>query len=784
MKSVLNGKLRVTLRTGQTDQSLSFDKATLTLGRAPDSDVFISDSKVSKKHLSIVFENGFIKIKDLSSSNGTFVNGHRIIANNYILVTEDDVIRVGNIDSSLKIKYEPRPEKAAPPQFIPADPDKNTVALFPNQAVQQPVAPAAPIAADESLEQKISNKIENKLNSEDQKISHNFKNLEIMRPMYENPTKHAQEIIAEANNIKKTILKNADIKSDLILNEAHKKANKITEEKITEYKKNVEYMLQSAQIEAEKIKEEALSKAYGIKSEAEKMLAESLEESRNLVSQAEQRIMTEQMAAEKKIVADRLAFEQSVDSEKQKITDEINKCETMRLDVVYREKVFAKYQEIETEMASDREKHKKDMESLDFEIVELNNKKQSVLGFLKNNQTIFDEKNNEIIKLEAKMSDFISENKKVSDLLEAKNKDLVQISDLKEKNEKYFVEQKTKGDALLVDLKNKTDALALEKQTAKDSFDKVIAELHLKKEELKKVEDKIIIDRKMAFKNLSDEVTKKRTEENEKLEEFKKQQAKEFQKINDHNLKLFEKIGIDISHDIAQKLEVQFQKKGRFTFNEAVETISHSMNSHLALSSKDQKQELKVEEKIQNWQNQQKKKVYQTYLNALVIYAVIFWGGSYLKDKLSQDPMAEQRRELASKAQEAIEKNKYEIPQTEDYYETYVDNALYNKNFYAVYMNTENQSEWHKLATRHLLKKWKVSEEKAIEVIAGSKALVQNVEERRGAFTKTRFKNDYEKLIQLEKELKEKHSQSMGSLVRYEDYKRLEKEFFLKKIKN
>ena len=60
MKSVLNGKIRVTLRTGQTDQSLSFDKPTLTLGRAPDSDVFISDSKVSKKHLSIVFENGAI----------------------------------------------------------------------------------------------------------------------------------------------------------------------------------------------------------------------------------------------------------------------------------------------------------------------------------------------------------------------------------------------------------------------------------------------------------------------------------------------------------------------------------------------------------------------------------------------------------------------------------------------------------------------------------------------------------------------------------------------------
>ncbi len=814
MKSGLNGKIKVTLRTGQTDQSLSFDKPTLTLGRAPDSDIFISDSKVSKKHLSIVFENGFIKIKDLNSSNGTFVNGHRIIANNYILVTDDDLIRVGNVDSAIKIKYEPRPVKVIappPPQFVSADPDKNTQAIFPQQVVQQADKASAEASAevsmpiglakatpqvfdkDESLEQKISQKIQNKLDSEDQKISHNFKNLEIMRPLYENPTKHAQDIIAEANNIKKTILKNAEVKSDLIINEAHKKANQITEEKIAEYKKNVEHMLRSAQIDAEKIKEEALGEAYELKSEAEKMLAESLEESRNLISKAGQKIFDERVEANQKINAEKLAFDQGLEEEKNRITEEINQKEIIRLDVVYREKIYAKYQEIEAEMAIVREKHKKSMESLQSEFNELDKKKQAVLDFLKNNKTIFDEKNNEIIKLDLKLNGLMSENKKTSDLLDSKNKELTKLTELKEKNEALyadqkktydvqFVDQKIKSDALILDLKNKIAALTTEKQTAKEGFDKVISELHLKKEELKKVEEKIIIDRKMAFKNLSDEISKKRTEENEKLEEFKKQQAKEFQKINDHNLKLFEKIGIDISHDIAQKLEVSFQKKGRFVFNEAVETISHSMNSHLALSSKDQKQELKVEEKILNWQNQQKKKTYQTYFNALIIYGIIFWSGNYLKNKLSQDPMAEQRRELASKAQEAVEKNKYVFIQTDVYYDTYVENTLYNKSFHAAYMNPANQSEWHKLATKYLLKKWKVSEEKSIEVIAGSRSLVQNVEERRETFTKTRFKTEYEKLTVLEKELKEKHSQAMGSLVRYEDYKRLEKDFFTRKI--
>ncbi|HXI12825.1 MAG TPA: FHA domain-containing protein [Thermoanaerobaculia bacterium] len=48
------------------------------LGRDPANDAVIRDAKVSRNHAEIRFEKGFFVLHDLSSANGTFVNGHQI----------------------------------------------------------------------------------------------------------------------------------------------------------------------------------------------------------------------------------------------------------------------------------------------------------------------------------------------------------------------------------------------------------------------------------------------------------------------------------------------------------------------------------------------------------------------------------------------------------------------------------------------------------------------------------------------------------------------------------
>ncbi len=49
----------------------------IIVGRAPDLDITLDDSRVSRRHAAIVIDGGQVAIRDLDSRNGIFVNGQR-----------------------------------------------------------------------------------------------------------------------------------------------------------------------------------------------------------------------------------------------------------------------------------------------------------------------------------------------------------------------------------------------------------------------------------------------------------------------------------------------------------------------------------------------------------------------------------------------------------------------------------------------------------------------------------------------------------------------------------
>ena len=49
-----------------------------TIGRSPDNDIFLDDVTVSRKHAVVLQSGGELRIEDLGSLNGTFVNRRRI----------------------------------------------------------------------------------------------------------------------------------------------------------------------------------------------------------------------------------------------------------------------------------------------------------------------------------------------------------------------------------------------------------------------------------------------------------------------------------------------------------------------------------------------------------------------------------------------------------------------------------------------------------------------------------------------------------------------------------
>lgn len=69
-------------------------KPRLTFGRSKSSvDISIDDSKISSKHLEITYENKEIHIKDLGSTNGTYVNNRKIEGHRLYVY---ETVRIGN----------------------------------------------------------------------------------------------------------------------------------------------------------------------------------------------------------------------------------------------------------------------------------------------------------------------------------------------------------------------------------------------------------------------------------------------------------------------------------------------------------------------------------------------------------------------------------------------------------------------------------------------------------------------------------------------------------------
>jgi FHA domain len=63
---------------GRVGESFPLERERMTIGRRPDSDVFLDDVTVSRDHALLVRRGGEYYLDDLGSLNGTYVNRSRI----------------------------------------------------------------------------------------------------------------------------------------------------------------------------------------------------------------------------------------------------------------------------------------------------------------------------------------------------------------------------------------------------------------------------------------------------------------------------------------------------------------------------------------------------------------------------------------------------------------------------------------------------------------------------------------------------------------------------------
>jgi adenylate cyclase len=97
------------------DQSIDLQPGrTLVVGRAVTSDIPIYDPTISRTHAEVALAGSGVKIKDLGSSNGTFLNGARVTETE---AAENDIVTFGKV--AFKVvsvtPVKPRPQVVPPP---------------------------------------------------------------------------------------------------------------------------------------------------------------------------------------------------------------------------------------------------------------------------------------------------------------------------------------------------------------------------------------------------------------------------------------------------------------------------------------------------------------------------------------------------------------------------------------------------------------------------------------------------------------------------------------------
>ena len=100
----------------------------MTLGRDSRTGVYVNDPSVSREHAQIVEKDGNFYLRDLSSANGTFLNGERVSETDYLL-SDGDAISLGGSKVSYVF------------QTAPAETQQLTIALSLDRSVDAEASP-------------------------------------------------------------------------------------------------------------------------------------------------------------------------------------------------------------------------------------------------------------------------------------------------------------------------------------------------------------------------------------------------------------------------------------------------------------------------------------------------------------------------------------------------------------------------------------------------------------------------------------------------------------------
>lgn len=104
LRNVVDGAALVATSGPLGGMRYCIDKPTITIGRGLGNDIVIDDPRVSRQHAELRITGGKVCIYDLKSTNGTWVNGRRVIE---CVLSDGDSVSLGGVEYFFKMGPEP-----------------------------------------------------------------------------------------------------------------------------------------------------------------------------------------------------------------------------------------------------------------------------------------------------------------------------------------------------------------------------------------------------------------------------------------------------------------------------------------------------------------------------------------------------------------------------------------------------------------------------------------------------------------------------------------------------
>lgn len=792
------------IKDGET-QTYEISKPVLTLGRWHTCDIPINDINISREHLRIIINESSFQIQDLKSSNGTLLNGTQISSKQPYLVTEKDTITFGNSFVTVRLA---KKDKVSEPTVVMkevASPiskektdykEKSKITKVKKEAtvssvvVEPPAVPEVPatvvqavenqqpvVAKESSVVASSSNEgysskgddqlkdsnilSDDVINESVDKIKYNkeaafnFKNVGLDLPKYKNSSEHAQEIIRDAEFMKHSIIKKGEAQAALLIDQAKIKARHETEQIHQQTKDLVEQLLQNTKTNLERARVESEK----IMSEKRIMLSEEIQMKWD---EHDDLMQKEKIGHIEKIEKEhRVKLELSLEKLK---TDMF--IERDQLISIAENEILNKKRKFQLEISQEREAHLTKLREINLSIENSREEKSNLVEAVKKIQADFEKAELDFITASNELK-MISEKAKETqaDLdrklieyaeLEAKSKDVIELKN-------NMTQQEATLKASIEELSRTYSNLA------KKSQDEEV--------KLATLSEQLENSKKVGNAQIEEEFKKTRDAEEKKYQNFKALELKSLQKIKDDHVESIKKYSLELSQEIASKLELLAKKNPtqNYDYTKTVELV-HSV---IQVKSSDSANiDAKHVEQLASWKKRQSAEKFKLMASGFAACFVVFFVGNFVYNKLRVDPFEAERKRMAIERKQAEEENRFIPVKSEIWRPTYTELTLNTEGFTDAYLNDRNQEQWVTYITKYFLNQWKVSEEKVIAVVASSKALVQSIDEGIPDLKKNKIKSELEKMKANEDELIAKNSALLGSQVRYEAYKKKEQEFF------